>query len=200
MALDRRRFCTLLSVAALLPLPLTLKAQPREVAVEILHTGKPDGGVPNSKLPVLIYHHVIPPEVADNAEYLEHLFRANGWPPQWRYPVYPFTHFHSNTHEVVGVYAGAAKLQLGGEKGKIIEVNVGDVLLIPAGVGHKQISADDDFMLVGAYPPNVTADLCHDEPKKMAERIKAINQVPMPESDPVTGHSEGSMHYWHAAK
>lgn len=197
MPLDRRRFCALLSVVALLPFPISLKAQPREVAMEILHINKPDGGVPNNALPLLIYHHVIPPQAVDNADYLEHLFRSNGWPPQWRYPVYTFTHFHSNTHEVVGVFSGSARLQLGGEKGKIVEVNVGDVLLIPAGVGHKQISADEDFMLVGAYPPDVKADLCHDEPKKMAERIKTTNQVPLPETDPVTGHSEGSMHYWH---
>lgn len=197
MPLDRRQFCTLLSVAALLPLSLSLRAQPREVPVEILHIDKPDGGVPNSPLPLLIYHHVIPPQVVDNADYLEHLFRSNGWPPQWRYPVFPFTHFHSNTHEVVGVFSGSAQLQLGGEHGKVVEVKVGDVMLIPAGVGHKQISADDDFMLVGAYPPGVTADLCHDEPKKMNGRVKTITTVPLPETDPVTGHSEGSMLYWH---
>lgn len=197
MPVDRRQFCTLLSVAALLPLSLPLHAEPREVPVEILHLSKPDGGVPNNPLPILIYHRVIPPDAVDNADYLEHLFRSNGWPPQWRYPVYPYTHFHSNTHEVVGVFSGSAQLQLGGEHGKVIQVRVGDVLLIPAGVGHKQISADDDFMLVGAYPPDVTADLCHDEPKKMAGRVKAIRQVPLPETDPVTGHSEGSILYWH---
>jgi uncharacterized protein YjlB len=197
MPLDRRQFFRLLGVAALLPLSLSLQAQPREVPVEILHIDKPDAGVPNNRLPLLIYHRVIPPQVANNAEYLEQLFKSNGWPPQWRYQAYPFTHFHANTHEVVGVFSGSARLQLGGEHGKVVEVNVGDVLLIPAGVGHKQLSADQDFMLVGAYPPNIAADLCHDEPKKMAGRVKLITAVPLPQTDPVTGHSEGSMLYWH---
>lgn len=197
MPVDRRRFVTLLGVIALMPLPRVGFATPREVAMETLLINKPSGGVPNNTLPVMIYHHVIPPGVADNAVYLEHLFRSNGWPPQWRYPVYTFTHFHSNTHEALGVFAGSAKLQIGGEKGKIIEVKVGDVLLLPAGIGHKQISADDEFMLVGAYPPEIKADLCHDEPSQLVPRTKAVEAVPLPATDPVTGHSEGSMITWH---
>jgi uncharacterized protein YjlB len=197
MLLDRRRFVTLLGVLALIPMPRMAFATAREVAMDTLLINKPDGGVPNNALPVLIYHRVIPPDTSDNAEYLEHLFRTNGWPPQWRYPVYTFTHFHSNTHEALGVYAGSAKLQLGGEHGKIIEVNVGDVLLLPAGTGHKQISADEDFMLVGAYPPDMKADLCHDELPQLAARTKAVNAVPLPATDPVTGHTEGSMLVWH---
>ena len=197
MPVDRRRFVTLLGVIALMPLPPVAFATPREVAMETLLIDKPSGGVPNNKLPVMIYHRVIPPNIVDNADYLEHLFRSNGWPPQWRYPVYTFTHFHSNTHEALGVFAGTARLQLGGENGKIIEVKVGDVLLLPAGNGHKQISADEEFMLVGAYPPEMKADLCHDEPAQLTARTKAVVAVPLPATDPVTGHNEGSMITWH---
>lgn len=197
MQLDRRRFCTLLGCVPLMALSRWSFAEPREVAMEVMRIDKAQGGVPNSPLPVLIYHRVIPPDAVDNADYLEHLFTTNGWPPQWRYGVYTFTHFHSNTPEALGVFAGAAKIQLGGEKGVILEVNVGDVILLPAGVGHKQISADENFMMVGAYPPNVKADLCHDEPAKLKERAAAVAKVPLPETDPVTGHSEGSVVLWH---
>ncbi|MDV5141262.1 cupin domain-containing protein [Chimaeribacter arupi] len=158
----------------------------------------PAHGVPNSPYPVMLYHHVIPPDTADNAAYLEHLFTANGWPPQWRYPVYPFTHFHTTTHEVVGCYAGTARLQLGGEQGPVHEVKPGDVLLIPAGVGHKQLSADKEFMLVGAYPVGFSPDLCRDEPALLSARTKAVQDVPLPKSDPVTGHNEGVLKYWAA--
>lgn len=199
MPLDRRRFCTLLGCVPFITLPRLSFAEPREVPMEVLSINKPQGGVPNSPLPVLIYHRVIPPDAVDNADYFEHLFNANGWPPQWRYGVYTFTHFHSNTPEALGVFSGAAKLQLGGEKGVIVEVNIGDVILLPAGVGHKQISANEDFMMVGAYPPGVKADLCHDEPAKLKERTLAVAKVPLPESDPVTGHSEGSIQLWHKA-
>jgi len=194
MPLDRRTFCMLLGLIVLLP-GFSL-AEPREIAMEILYTGKPQGGVPNSRLPVIIYHHVIPPGAVDNASYLEHIFQTNVWLPQWRYTVYPYTHFHSNTHEALGVFAGSAKLQLGGENGKIIDVQIGDVVVIPAGVGHKQISANDDFMMVGAYPDKTQADLCHDEPAKLAVRLRTVSKVPLPVSDPVTGHSEGLMREW----
>lgn len=196
MPLDRRRFCTLLGLIPLISLPRWSMAEPREVAMEILHISKPQGGVPNSPLPVIIYHHVIAPNAVDNADYLEHLFSANGWPPQWRYGMYDYTHFHSNTPEALGVFSGSAKVQLGGEKGSIIDISVGDVLLLPAGVGHKQISADENFMMVGAYPPNVSADLCRDEVSKLQARIKTVAKVPLPETDPVTGHSEGSVILW----
>lgn len=196
MPIDRRRFCSALALLAAAPFCPFARAQSREVAMERIALTAPAHGVPNSHYPVMLYHHVIPPDTADNAAYLEHLFMANGWPPQWRYPVYPFTHFHTTTHEVVGCYAGAAQLQLGGEQGPIRRVGVGDVLLIPAGVGHKQIAADKDFMLVGAYPSGFSPDLCRDEPEKLAERLKAAHGVPLPKSDPVTGHSEGALKYW----
>jgi uncharacterized protein YjlB len=166
--------------------------------MERISLPKPSHGVPNSHYPVLLYHHVIPPDTADNAVYLEHLFMANGWPPQWRYPVYPFTHFHTTTHEVIGCYAGAARLQLGGEHGPVHDIHTGDVLLIPAGVGHKQIAANQEFMLVGAYPAGFSPDLCRDEPALLATRTKAVQKVTLPKSDPVTGHNEGVVRYWAA--
>ncbi|QCR36502.1 cupin [Nissabacter sp. SGAir0207] len=196
MPLDRRQFCGFFILLAVSPFGSPARAQSREVAMERIALTKAAHGVPNSPYPVILYHHVLPPETADPAAYLEHLFTANGWPPQWRYPVYPYTHFHSNTHEVLGCYAGSAKLQLGGEGGPVHEVTAGDVLLLPAGVGHKQMEADKAFMLVGAYPTGFSPDLCRDEPPLLAKRRKSVLAVPLPTSDPVTGHSEGCLKYW----
>jgi hypothetical protein len=61
--------------------------------------------VPNNpRLPVLIYPQAIELKGSDDpAALFEQTFRANGWPPQWRYGVYDFHHYHTEGHEVLGV-------------------------------------------------------------------------------------------------
>jgi len=44
---------------------------------------------------------------------------------------FSFAHYHSTTHEALGVYRGSATLRLGGEHGKNVEVHAGDVIVIP---------------------------------------------------------------------
>jgi uncharacterized protein YjlB len=91
-----------------------------------------DGAIPNSKLPMLVYRAAVP---ADPAA-IEKLFAANRWPPAWRNSVHPFQHFHSNAHEALGVARGRATVQFGGPAGETLEVQAGDVVVLPAGVGH----------------------------------------------------------------
>ena len=50
-----------------------------------------DGAIPNSRLPMLVYRQVVPPDPAE----IERIFAANSWPPAWRDGVHPFHHFHS---------------------------------------------------------------------------------------------------------
>jgi uncharacterized protein YjlB len=53
--------------------------------------------------PLLVY----PGAVADvSPEAFEALFTRNRWPAAWRNGVFPFHHYHSNSHEVLGVYEG----------------------------------------------------------------------------------------------
>lgn len=49
--------------------------------------------------------------------------------------MFPFSHFHSNVHEALGVFRGSALLQFGGDTDTAIQENVtaGDLILIPAG-------------------------------------------------------------------
>lgn len=60
--------------------------------------------------------------------------------PQWQYTMYQQSHFHSTTHEVLSVVAGQARLCFGGEENpERVEtvVNVGNVMIVPAGVAHR---------------------------------------------------------------
>src|SRR3982750_2522021 len=120
--------------------------RPDIVALEL----KDDGTFPNSKLPLLLYRQAISEEKSRVAAAFEQLFAANGWRGSWRNGIYLYHHYHSTTHEVLGVYHGSARVQLGGPKGVIYEIDIGDVLLIPAGVAHKNLGSSAEFGVVGA--------------------------------------------------
>ena len=154
-----------------------------------------DGIFPNSRLPLLIYTAAVP-RVEVSAEAMEALFAAAGWVPAWRYTVYPYHHYHSTAHEVLGIAAGSAQLQLGGPKGREFEVAAGDVIVIPAGVVHKQISKSDDFLVVGGYPPGQRPDQFRGEPGERPQADENIARVPLPPSDPVTGRANPLLDHW----
>jgi uncharacterized protein YjlB len=146
-----------------------------------------DGQVPNSRLPLLVYRQVVPLATRDAAAFFEALFARNGWGPSWRNGIYPFHHFHSTSHEVLGIARGRARVRFGGEGGRTLEVTAGDAMLIPAGVGHKNEGASADLLVVGAYPEGRDCDLCRGAPEEHAAALKSIANVPLPARDPVTG-------------
>src|ERR1700741_5268650 len=120
---------------------------------QVTARGLMDGGtIPNSKLPLLIYRQAVRLPPGDPASAFEQLFEANQWSGTWRDGIYPFHHYHSTAHEVLGVFSGSATTQFGGERGITERLNAGDVVIIPAGVGHKNLGSSEDFGVVGAYP------------------------------------------------
>ncbi|USB33018.1 cupin domain-containing protein [Paenibacillus sp. YPG26] len=149
-----------------------------------------DGIIPNNPdLPVLVY-----PEVFKHHPHkTEAIFNSHGWLNSWTNGVFSYHHYHSNCHEVLGVIRGTVLLQLGGEQGQQIRLNTGDVALLPAGTGHKKLSASPDFQIVGAYPGgmeyNTRRGTAEDRQKALAE----IPEVPIPDTDPVNGKA-GPVH------
>jgi uncharacterized protein YjlB len=139
----------------------------------------PHGAIPNHpRFPVLVYRSV-------DADDMRRLFAEHGWVGAWTNGVFDFHHFHSTSHEVLGVVAGAATLELGGPQGEAFEVTAGDVLVLPAGTGHRRAAARDGFTVVGAYPVGQEDyDLLREADGAARERIRA---VPLPEQDPVGG-------------
>jgi uncharacterized protein YjlB len=120
------------------------------------HTFEDAGGIPNSRLPVLLYHEV---DGAREADDCKKLFARNVWLGAWVDGIYPFHHFHSTAHEVLGVVAGSAAVVLGGPSGRRFEVRRGDVLVLPAGTGHCNAGSSDHLLVVGAYPKGMRWDL-----------------------------------------
>jgi uncharacterized protein YjlB len=148
-----------------------------------------DGSIPNNpKLPVLIYAQVGRLDHAkDEAAVFEALFAANHWGDSWRNGIYNYVHYHSSIHEVLGIARGRARVRLGGDKGKEFDIAAGDVLVLPAGTGHHCLMESEDFLVVGAYPPAGTYDVCRGSPEEHAQALKTIPKVPLPERDPVYG-------------
>lgn len=148
-----------------------------------------DGIVPNNpKFPALLYRAAVklkdrryPPDVIIDA-----LFDANGWGRSWRDTVYDFVHYHSQIHEVMGVARGRASIECGGVKGRILRVKAGDVLVLPAGTGHRLIESSRDFLVVGAYPQDGSYDECTDT-RERPDAVKRIAKVRKPKTDPVLG-------------
>jgi uncharacterized protein YjlB len=157
-----------------------------------------DGAIPNSKLPLLFYGSAIPP-AETTPEAMEALFEGNGWPPRWRSSVFTYHHFHSTAHEVLGISVGTATLMLGGPKGRVFDVQAGDVIVIPAGVGHRRLKSSGDFLVVGGYPPGQDWDLLRGEPGERPQADQNIAKVPVPMTDPVGGDTGGVVEAWRAA-
>ena len=157
-------------------------------------TFQPGPLMPNSPLPVLIYRQVLPQGETNKAGGFDRLFEANGWRGIWRDGVYDYDHYHSNAHEVLGVAKGKATLQLGGETGKAVEVEAGDVILLPAGTGHRCIRDSENFVVIGAYPPGQEHyDICRT--RDVAAELR-ISKVKLPGSDPVGGTDGPVMRLW----
>jgi uncharacterized protein YjlB len=139
----------------------------------------PGDAIPNNpRFPVLLYHEV---DITD----ARGLLAEHGWGGSWVNGVFDFHHLHSTSHEVLVVIAGSATLELGGPQGRAFEVAVGDVLVLPAGTGHRRAKADGAFRVVGAYPAGQeNYDLLREADDAARARIAALGQPP---DDPVGG-------------
>lgn len=151
-----------------------------------------DGMIPNHPIyPLLLYKNVI-----EKNDDIENILSENNWLGIWEGGVAPYHHYHSISHEVVVVKDGSATLHLGGEDGTKVEVKAGDVAIIPAGFGHKNIDSSSDFAVYGAYPDGMDYDFCYGKKEERSQNLENIRKVPMPDKDPVFGKAGPLFKYW----
>lgn len=161
------------------------------------HLLKDDGAIPNNdKLPLLVYQAALKLSDDDPAAICEAVFAANRWGGSWRNGIYPYHHYHSTAHEALGICRGEARVQFGGEKGVILSVSRGDVVVTPAGVAHKNLGASPDLLVVGAYPPGQRWDLCYGKTSERPQALQNIVGVALPPTDPVYGAHGPLIDHW----
>lgn len=101
------------------------------------------GLTPNTSIqhkPLLIYRSAFSPDTTSASQIEQHMSGVGVVVPQWRYTMYSTSHFHSTSHEVLGIVNGRARLCFGHEDnpGKVEEIlSKGDVIIMPAGVSHR---------------------------------------------------------------
>jgi uncharacterized protein YjlB len=64
----------------------------------------------------------------------------------------------------------------------------GDVLILPAGVGHKKIKGTPSLKVVGAYSVDKQYDM-------KTGKVK-LKKIPIPETDPVFGKKGNLLKAW----
>ncbi len=151
---------------------------------------------PNSSLPVLIYRGAL--SAPDLAATLEKRFAMNSWVGSWRNGLYRVHHYHSTAHEVLGIYSGSVQVRLGGELGTLVELEAGDVAILPAGVAHKNEAQSSDFRVVGAYPRGTSADMKYGNQDERPGADENIARVPKPSRDPMHGSDGPLITLWSA--
>lgn len=161
----------------------------------ILHVFGSDDGIPNSRLPLVFWKGRLP-DNARNGEAATALFRRNGWQGTWVYTVFPYWHFHTRGHEALACVSGSARIGFGGDNGIEADVAVGDVCVIPAGVGHKRLQASADFQMAGGYPPGQEGNILRPGDLGAAEAAREIAEVVLPDTDPITGGIDGLVKIW----
>ena len=156
-----------------------------------------DGAIPNSTLPLIVRKGAITPDATDPAATFERAFAKNGWTNSWRDGIFDYHHYHSTAHEALGIAAGSATVRFGGENGETVGLTAGDVVAIPAGVGHARISQSDDLLAVGAYANGRDWDIIRaTDSGAIGAARQRIAAVPLPGADPVDGESGPLMKLW----
>jgi uncharacterized protein YjlB len=152
-----------------------------------------DGEIPNNpELPVIVYKGIFK-NITDE---IEPAFNRHQWTNSWTNGVFDYHHYHTNTHEVLGVKSGQATVLIGGEEGERLELKIGDVIVLPAGTGHKKLKSSTDFAVVGAYPDGKSPNMRKRDSVERAQALTEIQNVPVPKTDPVFGDRGPLLEKW----
>ena len=157
---------------------------------------KDDGVFPNNPLPILFYRKVLDLPGLFPGLAVRRLFQKNDWSNNWKQGIYTYHHYHSITHEVLGVCKGETLLLLGGEQGITLYIEEGDVLVIPAGVAHMNLGKENDVICVGGYPNGKEYDMNYGKADERPAADENISSISLPQTDPVFGKNGDLLKIW----
>lgn len=162
-----------------------------------VHLVKDNGQFPNNnRLPLVVYQGVFQSGSTIDPARIGRRFEENHWNGSWRNGIYPYHHYHSTAHEVLGICSGSVRVQFGGDDGITLAGRAGDVLILPVGLAHKNLWSSHDFHVVGAYPAGTTWDMNYGKEGERPGTDENISRVPLPESDPVYGQHGFLLKQW----
>jgi uncharacterized protein YjlB len=172
-----------------------MRVTPRAVTIEEMSVVTASGASNNPQMLPIVYRNAL--RIGGHtAEVCAALFESNGWTGVWRNGIYAHDHFHSTAHEVLGIVSGSVCIRLGGETGETIQLQAGDVVVVPAGTAHRSEVASPDLLVVGAYPRGQSPDMC--APGAVDRELAAARAaaVPLPLCDPVFGEQGPLLERW----
>jgi uncharacterized protein YjlB len=157
-----------------------------------------DGSIPNNpRWPFLVYRNALDLSGTPRPEeVIEATFKRHGWGDMWRNGIYPYVHYHSMIHEALGVARGRARVRFGGMQGQELDLQAGDVVVLPAGTGHHGLWAAPELMVIGAYPKTGKYDICRGSKAEHARALETIPAVPLPDTDPIYGANGPLRRLW----
>ncbi len=159
-----------------------------------------DNGIfPNSILPVLYYPRGLELPLLFSAMQVKKVFEENDWGNNWRNGIYTYHHYHSITHEAMAIIRGKTRLLLGGDSGLELTIQKGDVLVIPAGVAHKNLRNEKDVIAIGGYPGGRNYDMNYGKEGERPAADNNIKKLPIPSTDPLLGNANGLPKVWKTA-
>ena len=160
---------------------------PHQIIPEAI-TLQDDGLIPNNAgLPLLVYRQALRRGDVLSEAAIEALFENNDWGRCWRNGIFGYHHYHPDAHEVLGIAGGNAEVQFGGGDGPVLSVTAGDVVVIPAGVGHCRKSPAQGLRVIGGYPAGQSYQTFRASETEHAEALVLIARVTCPLRDPLYG-------------
>jgi len=82
------------------------------------------------------------------------------------------------------------------ENGKQIVLHKGDVIVIPAGVAHKNLGRLKDVICIGGYPEGRDFDMNYGNPEERPKADKNIESLPLPVTGPLEGNADPLVRIW----
>jgi uncharacterized protein YjlB len=160
-----------------------------------------NGNFPNNGLlPLLVYQGAFQLSDENGTETIKEILETNSWTNSWINGIYDYHHYHSTAHEILVILGGSCRVQFGGPNGITLNLEKGDVAIIPAGVAHKKIDDADGFECLGAYPDGQEYDMNYGKEGERPAADEKIKKVPMPENDPLYGNDGPLIKNWRSEK